>query len=191
MSEAAFPVLDTPRLQLREIVPADAPALFAVHGDPGSMQWFGTDPLPDLAAAVRLVEVFAGWRTQANPGTRWGLQVRGQSTLIGTCGLFSWNRHWRKCTVGYELLPQARGLGYMEEALRAILGWGFTQMQLNRVEALVHPHNEASWRLLQRLGFQREGLQREVGHWGGQFHDMWGYALLQREWRAAGRLSPG
>lgn len=178
-----FPTLETERLHLREIVAADALALFAVHGDPVAMQWFGTDPLPDLAAAAKLVETFASWRAQANPGTRWGLQVKGREGLIGSCGLFAWNRNWRKCSIGYELNRNARGQGYMHEALCKCLQWGFAAMELNRVEAQVHPDNAASIASLQRLGFQREGLLRQVGYWGGRHHDMFQYALLRQDWR--------
>jgi [ribosomal protein S5]-alanine N-acetyltransferase len=186
MSDLAFPVLHSERLVLREIVPADAPALLAVHGDAASMRWFGSDPLPDLAAAQALVETFAGWRRQPNPGTRWGIALRADADhLLGSCGLWSWNRAWRRCTTGYELHPSVRGRGLMDEALRTMLAWGFGPMGLNRVEALVHPENVPSRRVLQRLGFQSEGLLREVGYWRDQYHDMFSMALLAREWRAA------
>lgn len=180
-----FPTLQTPRLLLREIVPTDAPALYAVHGDPDAMRWFGSDPVPDLAAAAKLVDLFAGWRALPNPGTRWGLQPRGQHELVGSCGLFAWNRAWRKCTLGYELNASARGQGLMHEALQACLAWGFEHMQLNRVEALVHPENAASLRSVARLGFVREGLLRQAGYWGGQYHDMCSYALLRADWAVA------
>ena len=182
-----FPTLETKRLRLREIVHADAPALFAVHGDPDSMKWFGSDPLPDLAAATGLVDVFASWRMLANPGVRWGIQLHGQGSLIGTCGLFSWNRNWRKCTLGYELHPHARGQGLMAEALEAAIGWGFEHMALNRIEAQVHPENLASLRSLQRLGFAREGLLRQLGYWGNQYHDMIAFSLLRQDWAARPR----
>jgi [ribosomal protein S5]-alanine N-acetyltransferase len=177
-----FPTLETRRLVLREIAHSDGPALFEVHGDPESMKWFGNDPLPNEAAAVQLVDLFASWRTLPNPGTRWGLQLKGQSTLIGTCGLFSWNRNWRKCTVGYELHPRARGFGYIHEALRTVLPWGLRHMELNRVEALIHPSNAASLRSAEKLGFKREGLLRQVGYWSNQHHDMYQYSLLRQEW---------
>lgn len=182
MQPALFPTLETERLLLREIVHADVPALYAVHGDPESMRWFGVDPLPNEEAAAKLVDLFASWRTLAGSGVRWGLQARGQSTLIGTCGLFGWNRSWRKCTVGYELHSQARRNGYMDEALRTVIPWGFANMELNRIEAQVHPENAASLRSVERLGFKREGLLRQVGYWGGQFHDMYQYSLLREEW---------
>jgi [ribosomal protein S5]-alanine N-acetyltransferase len=176
-----FPILETERLVLREIVRTDAPALFAVHGSAESMKWFGVDPIPDEAAAAKLVEVFASWRALTNPGIRWGIQVKGESALAGTCGLFAWNRAWRKCTIGYELNPQVQGRGYMREALRACLDWGFENMQLNRIEAQVHPENAASIRSVERMGFKREGLLRQLGFWSGRYHDMYQYALLRSE----------
>ncbi len=55
---AAFPLLETNRLRLREIVDSDAEDLFSIHGDPKLMQWFGSEPLQDLAAAQALVKTF-------------------------------------------------------------------------------------------------------------------------------------
>lgn len=183
-STLPFPDLETPRLRLREIVESDAPALLAIHGDGASMQWFGTDPLPDLNAARELVAVFAGWRRQPNPGVRWALERKGRPGLVGTCGLFGWHRPWAKCATGYELHPRVRGQGLMQEALTAVFDWGFGHMGLNRIEAQVHPDNAASIRLVRRLGFVEEGRLREVGHWGGRYHDLGQYALLRREWHA-------
>lgn len=177
-----FPALESPRLRLREIVPADAPALYAIHGDARHMQWFGADALTEPAAALRLVELFASWRALPNPGTRWGLEPKCGGGLIGSCGLFAWNRAWRKCTIGFELAPQHTGAGLMREALGTVIGWGLQQMALNRIEAQVHPDNAASLALLERLGFVREGLLRQVGYWAGAHHSLYQYALLRADW---------
>lgn len=180
-----FPTLHTARLVLREITEADAPALLAIHGNAEHMRWFGADPLQDLAGAQALVQLFAGWRRQPNPGTRWGVALDGAPGLIGSCGLFAWNRAWRKCTVGYELAPQATGQGLMREALTAMIEWGWREMQLHRIEAQVHERNTASLGLLTRLGFVTEGRLREVAFWGGQHHDLLQLSLLASEWRPA------
>lgn len=178
-----FPVLKTNRLELREMVAKDAPALFAIHGDAELMRWFGNDPLPDLAAAQNLVNAFSQLRLLSNPGIRWGIQLRGLPALIGTCGFFSWNRDWHKCSIGYELATQAQHQGYMREALSAALSWGFANMDLHRVEALIHPENVASLKLARGLGFVPEGRLRQVGRWGGVVHDMLQLSLLRHEWR--------
>lgn len=179
---ASFPLIETERLVLRELTSADVPALLAIHGDAELMRWFGSDPLQDLSGAERLVETFAEWR-RSQTGTRWGLQLKSQSDLIGTCGLFRWDQRWKRCVTGYELAHPFHGQGLMREALVAMLSWGFERLDLNRVEAQIHPHNAPSLKLAEGLGFQREGLLREVGYWGGQHHDLLQYALLQRDYR--------
>lgn len=176
-----FPTLTTPRLHLREIVTADAPALFAIHGNADAMRWFGADPLKTLQDAEKLVEMFASWRKLPNPGTRWGISDRSSGQLLGTCGLFRWNRNWRSCAIGYELAPAAWGQGLMHEALNAMLDWGIEHMALNRVEAQVHPHNTPSIKRLEALGFVREGLSRQAGFWLGEYRDLLQYALLRSE----------
>lgn len=178
-----FPLLETERLRLREITEDDASALFAIHSDAEHMKWFGSDPVPDLDGARALVRLFAGWRQQPNPGTRWGLELKSQAGLIGSCGLFAWNRSWRKCTLGYELSPARLGTGLMREALEAVLDWGFSAMALNRIEAQVHECNAPSLALLDKLGFVQEGRLRQVAYWGGRHHDLLQCSLLASEWR--------
>lgn len=84
-----FPALETARLCLREITDDDAEALFRIHSDQDHMKWFGADPLQSLEQARDLVRLFAGWRRQPNPGTRWGIEWLSRPGLIGTCGLFA------------------------------------------------------------------------------------------------------
>jgi ribosomal-protein-alanine N-acetyltransferase len=180
MSE--FPTLQTQRLHLREITATDATALLAIHGDTQAMRWFGTDPMTDLPQAEKLVDVFAAWRKLHNPGVRWGIALQDRDALIGTCGLFKWNRGWRCCTLGYELAQRAWGQGYMHEALTAALDWGFEHMALNRIEVQVHPDNTASLRSVQALGFQYEGRIRQAGFWLGEYHDLLQYGLLRSDY---------
>lgn len=180
-----FPTLETPRLRLREITDDAAAALFAIHANAEHMKWFGADPPADLDAARALVKLFAGWRQQPNPGTRWGIEWKSRPGLIGSCGLFAWNRNWRKCAIGYELAPEALGAGLMRESLAAIIAWGLREMALNRIEAQVHANNAPSLALLAKLGFVQEGRLREVAYWGGRHHDLLQLSLLAAEWRAA------
>lgn len=186
-----FPSIETGRLRLRELTPDDAQPLLAIHGNAQAMRYFGTDPLRELSEAQNLIERFASWRAAPNPGVRWGIAEKASGELVGTCGLFAWNREWRKCATGYELGVAHRGKGLMHEALSAAFAWGFAEMQLNRIEAQIHPQNLASLRLAERLGFRREGLLREVARWGGQFHDLHQLGLLREDWHGrCGGIQP-
>lgn len=183
-----FPTLQTSRLTLREIVESDAENILQIHGNAEYMRWFGSDPIPDLDGAKKLVATFASWRKEPVSGARWALELRDKPGLIGTCGLFRWNRNWKSCIVGYEIAAAHQGRGYVKEALKAIITWGFKEVQLNRIEAQVHPDNSASLALLEALGFQQEGRQREAGYWAGQHHDLLQYALLNGQWRTENAL---
>jgi [ribosomal protein S5]-alanine N-acetyltransferase len=176
-----FPTLETERLILREIVRNDAAALLAIHGNADAMKWFGSEPLTDLNGSLALIEVFAGWRSMPNPGTRFGIQIRGSNDLIGTCGLFRWNRGWRACSIGYELAATHQGQGLMSEAATKVIDWGFDAMQLNRIEAAIHPSNHSSISMAKKLGFVEEGLSREAGFWNNQFHDLLQFSLLKSD----------
>ncbi|QJI37166.1 GNAT family N-acetyltransferase [Pseudomonas sp. ADAK13] len=176
-----FPLIKTERLRLRELTPQDAAVLFAIHGDAEAMKWFGTDPLTEPRQAEQLIELFASWRTSANPGVRWGIEDTATAALIGTCGFFKWNRGWRSCAIGFELAPSAQGRGLMKEAVYAAVQWAFQHMALNRIEALVHPDNTPSLNLLEKAGFVREGTLRQAGYWNGSHQDLVQLSLLRGE----------
>ncbi len=178
----SFPSLRTTRLTLREILPSDSQALFALHSDTDWMQWYGVDPITEPQQADQLAQLFASW-FHAGTGFRWALERVQDGRLIGTCGLFRWNKSWQNCLIGYEILRNCHGQGYMREALTAVLDYGFSTMQLHRIQAESHPNNLASIGLVTRLGFRFEGVHREQAFWGGRFHDLNCYSLLEQEWR--------
>ncbi|OWW22208.1 GNAT family N-acetyltransferase [Noviherbaspirillum denitrificans] len=178
----AFPILRTPRLTLRQVVLADAPALFSIHSDAEWMRWYGVDPVSSMGEAEHLADLFSSWFA-AGTGYRWALERREDRQLIGTCGLFRWNKSWRNCVIGYEIGRAQKRQGYMLEAITAILDYGFDVMSLHRVQAETHPDNLASISLASRLGFRFEGVHREQAFWGGRFHDLNCYSLLERDWR--------
>lgn len=177
-----FPTLHTQRLRLRRIVPADTDALFAIHSDAHWMQWYGVEPVTRRAQAEQLAQLFAGWFA-AGTGFRWGLERKDDNRLIGTCGLFRWNKSWHNCVIGYEIARDCQRRGYMFEALREVIDYGFDAMELHRIQAETHPDNAASIALATRLGFRFEGVHREQAFWSGRFHDLNCYSLLAQQWR--------
>ena len=96
-----------------------------------------------------------------------------------------WGFHFQaagfKAEIGDDLGRDYWHQGYMSEALRAMLAYGFETLKLNRIEALVMPENEASATLLRRLGFSEEGVLREYAYFKGEYHDLRFFSLLRRE----------
>lgn len=175
--------LQTKRLLLRPLGEADAPGLFAMFSDPKVMRYWSTPPWISIDEAHAMVT-----RDQkamaAGEYVRFGLEQVDTGTLIGTCTLFSISATCRRAEVGYSLAHSAWGHGYMDEALRALLDYGFSEMNLNRVEADIDPRNNASARSLERLGFTREGFLRERWIVDGEVSDTALYGLLLRDWVA-------
>jgi ribosomal-protein-alanine N-acetyltransferase len=178
---AAFPELTTPRLRLRQLRPSDAEAMFSFLSDEAVTRTFGLETFTEPEEAQqRIRSINAAFRHHAT--IRWGLARAADDVLIGTCGFIYWKWRHRHAAVGYELARPLWRQGLMTEALTAVLRFGYTQMNLHRIEALVMPENVPSLNLLYKLGFQNEGLLRDYGFWNGRFHNLYVLSMLQPEW---------
>ena len=155
-----LPTLAADRLRLRPLRDADLPALVAIFGDADHLRYWSHGPLADLDAAREyLGGITAGWRERAF--FQWGIDVAATRQLVGTVTLADWDRGNRRAEIGFILRPGVEGRGYATEAVRAALAFAFGPMGVHRVEADVDPDNAASLRLLDRIGFRREGLLRD------------------------------
>lgn len=125
-------------------------------------------------------------RSSAADGTlcQWGIARREGDALIGTCTLYRIDRVHRRAEIGYILRRDQWGRGLAHEALVALLGFAFGALGLHRLEADIDPRNAASIRLVERLGFKREGHLRERYRIGGEIQDSFIYGLLEPEWRS-------
>lgn len=103
--------------------------------------------------------------------------------IIGRCGLHNWNADHRRAEVGYAMEDERyKRKGLMTEALGAVIDYGFHQLNLHRMEALVGSENTPSLRLMEKYGFVREGLLREHCCIGGSFADSVLFSKLRAEY---------
>lgn len=184
MIVADVPVLDTPRLFLRELADEDADALFSFYSDPDTMRYWNTPPMEHAHEARLLIER-ARQSAAEDTAYRWALVPRAGGSIVGMCGLSSLSLPHRRAEIGYMLGRPHWGQGYMREALDAVLTHAFDTLGLHRIEAELDPRNGASERLLERLGFVREGLLRDRWRVEGEVSDSLYMALLRPAWRAA------
>jgi RimJ/RimL family protein N-acetyltransferase len=175
-----LPTLDAPRLRLRHPRAADAEALFEIFGCNETLRYWSHEALPDLDAMrdyIARIETFCAERTLF----QWIAADRGSDRAVGTVTLAAWDRTHRHAEIGFTLNRAWQGRGLAAEAVAAALRFGFDAMDLRRVEADVDPDNGASLRLLERLGFRREGLLRQRWFTFGAWHDTVWLGLLQEE----------
>jgi len=174
--------LRTDRLVLRPLRETDAEALFAIFSDARVMRYWSTPPWTSHQPAQDMIAADLAQTTRDH--LRLGIELAESGLFLGTCSLFSINGTCRRAEVGYGLGSFAWGQGYMHEALRALLDFGFGELDLNRIEADIDPRNAASARTLERLGFTREGYLRERWIVGDEISDTALYGLLRREWKS-------
>ncbi len=175
--------LDTPRLMLRPLAQDDAAGLFRIFSDPEFMRYWSTPPWASIAEAHALIERDRR-ELDAGEHLRLGVFLRDGRELIGTSSLFHLNEACRRGEIGYGIARAHWRRGYMGEAVRALIGFAFGELGLNRLEADIDPRNLASARSLESLGFTREGLLRERWIVDGEVSDTALYGLLAREWPA-------
>lgn len=187
MSESetvGVPVLETPRLRLRPYRAEDVEAMFALYSDPRVMRYWSFPPWVEIAQArIYIGRCLAGM--ESGEIFPWVIADRGSDRLIGAMTLFSLHVDQLRAEIGYSLSPDFQGRGLATEALCAGLAHAFDDLGLVRVEADVDPRNEPSWRLLERIGFQREGLLRKRWRVNGEVCDTAFYGLLVEDFVGA------
>jgi ribosomal-protein-alanine N-acetyltransferase len=177
---AKFPTLTTERLVLRELREEDLEAGFRMFSNPEVMRYIGK-PLHKSIEEAR--EFLERNRSQfaLRDGVRWAITRRGDDTMIGTCGHWRLMKEHHRAEIGYDLDAQYWGKGYMTEALRAILHFGFVEMELHSAEAQIDPDNQRSRNVLLRLGFRCDGRIRENFYFDGRYTDTDIFTLLGRD----------
>ena len=182
----SLPALATARLRLRHPRPADVERVLAVFSDPQAMRYWSSEPFADLAAArAYLGSMEEGFESRTL--FQWAVTLPADDQLIGTVTLAGWDRPNRRAELGYMLAREHWGVGLASEAVRAVLGFGFAEMGLHRVEAELDPRNEPSARLLRRFGFRYEGLLRERWYLYDEWSDSALYGLLRSDFDAGVR----
>lgn len=180
------PTLHTARLRLRPFAPEDATDLFALHSSAYVLRYWDSPPWTEPARAERFL---AGCQKIADEGSgaRLVIERASDGAFLGWCGLTEFNPGHRSASLGYCLAEAAWGQGYATEAARALLQRALDALGLNRVQAEADTRNAASARVLEKLGFVREGTLREDCIVNGEVSDSWVYGLLERDWRSSTR----
>jgi [ribosomal protein S5]-alanine N-acetyltransferase len=175
--------LATPRLHLRPLREDDAQALFAIWSDAQAMRYFSFPAMSHLDEARDRI---ARKLRTATDGEAFICVIELQSTgeVVGDCALFHADEQCLRAEIGFSLQRRHWGSGYMSEAASALLEHAFGAVRLRRIEADIDPRNTASARLLERLGFVKEGLLRERWMVDGEVSDSALYGLLARDRRS-------
>jgi [ribosomal protein S5]-alanine N-acetyltransferase len=176
-----FPTLETERLRLVEITPIHAVSLFEILSLDEVTKYYGTARFTSIEEAKKLIDMFQkGYYEKRS--MRWGIILKENDQFIGTLGLNGLQLKNKKAEIGYEIHPSYWRKGYTSEAIKEVLRYSYLELELNRIGAVVYLENEASSKLLEKLGFKKEGVLRDYLFQNNSFYTTSMFSILKREW---------
>jgi ribosomal-protein-alanine N-acetyltransferase len=178
----SFPQLETERLILRKLKPEDSRDLFHYFSKDEVTKYYDLESFVEVRQAEELIDNWNN-RFEELKGIRWAITIRSEERVIGTCGFHNWSKEHFKVEIGYELAPEYWRQGIMTEVLNEIIQYGFIDLGLNRIEALIDPDNISSRKLLEKVGLHEEGYLKDYFYEKNQFVDAVIFAILKKEYK--------
>jgi ribosomal-protein-alanine N-acetyltransferase len=169
-----FTNIETVRLVLKCIDHGDRDFIFEeFQNDFINRYLYDEEPMMDISQADELIDFY----TVAEPRNqnRWVLIDKTTNTKLGTCGYHLWNPDNKEVEIGFELMEQYNGKGYMLEAIEAIIGFARHKMMVERINAIAYIENKSCIKLLERLRFIKVGEEETVFRGQVYLHNI--YAL--------------
>lgn len=142
-------IFETPRLLLREMTPEDAENAYILNLDPEVLRYTGDDPFESVEEAREFLEKYESYEKYGFG--RWAVILKETGEYLGWCGL-KYTPELDEFDIGYRLMKKFWGKGYATEAAEACLNLGFNQFGMKTIVGRAMPENEASVRVLEKIG---------------------------------------
>ncbi len=172
-----FPNLETERLLLRRVAYEDVDEIFALRSDPELMKYI-PKPLVQTTDEALAHIAMIDEKIDTNEGINWAITIKGHPQLIGIIGHYRIKPEHFISEIGYIILSEYQGKGFITEAIKEVLVYGFEIMKLHSVEAIIDPENLASEKVLLKSGFVMEARLKENEYFNGKFLDTVIYSIL-------------
>lgn len=173
--------IDTARLELRKWIPETFVTLYENCSPEEQIRFLGINSEEELKEEHRKYQ--EGLSTFNKKFLSFQLVRKKDERVLGWCSFHTWYIDHRRAELGYWLLHEDyKRMGYVSEAIPQVLKYGFTQMDLNRVEAFVSPENIPSLRIMEKFGFRREGFLRQHYAHNGKIDDSVLFGLLRQDY---------
>lgn len=174
-----FPNLETERLLLRRVNENDANEIFALRSNPETMKYIPRPLVKSIDDALEHIAMIDA-KIESNEGINWAITYKDNPKLIGIIGHYRIKPENYRAEIGYMLLPEYHGQGIVSEAVKEAINYGFNEMKLHSIEAIIAPENFGSERVLQKCGFVKEAHLKENEFYEGRFLDTVIYSILNK-----------
>lgn len=177
-----FPLI-TERLLLRPFTDADLDALQAMHGRQDVTRYLYWEPRSreDTRELLGRLKRMTGFEGDGD-ALRLAAGLKGSRDVVGDFSLWRTSAEHNQAEIGFVVHPDHHGKGYATEAASVLLRIGFEEARFHRIVGRCDARNDASARLMERLGMRREAHLRENEFVKGEWTDELVYAILAREW---------
>ena len=172
-----FPTIATDRLVLRAIGMDDINEIFFLRADKEVMRYTG-QPVAVSTSEIRAYIQQHLDKVAEGKGIIWGITLKDDPTLIGLIAFRKFQPEHFRGEIGYGLHPAHQNKRIMQEAIEAVIDYGFNEIWLHTIEANVDKDNAASIRLLERNNFVKEAHYKENYFFEGKFIDSVIYSLI-------------
>lgn len=179
-------LLSGERIRFAALLDDDIPQLARWLSDPALQRLVNPGPITPMTAQDLLSPESWLSRDRNNPdSTIFAVRTREDDLFLGVVALSHVNAQARHAEFGINIAhPEYQGKGYGTEATELILGYGFLQLNLNRIWLRVFDYNQRAIKVYENVGFVHEGRERELIYRDGQYHDSITMGILRREWAA-------
>ena len=174
-----FPILETERLVLRKLKIADADAMYIYASNDDVTKYVLWDSHTSPEQTKRFLQFMIDKYEQENYA--WAVTLKDSDEFIGTIDYVMLDKKERIGEIGYALSHLYWGKGYMSEAAKAILHYGFTELHLERIQARCFTENIGSERVMQKAGMVYEGTMRKAKLSKGTYYNLKMYSMIREE----------
>lgn len=175
-----FPVLNSERLHFRQPTAADAPEVFRLRSDKERMKYIPRPLLENEAQALEMIQLI-NEKIAANTDINWAVEEKASGKFIGFMGFYRTQPENHRTEIGYMVLPEFDGKGYVTEAIATMLDYAFNVQNFHSICAIIDPNNGASARVLEKNNFRKEAHFVEDFFWNDVFIDSVHYGILKRD----------
>ena len=174
-----FPNLETQRLQLRRLQIKDVDETLALRSNPEIMKYIPRPLITTKEEALKFIETM-DTNINSNSLINWAITTKENDLLIGMIGFYRTKPEDFRSEVGYILSGDFQGKGIITESLKRVVQFGFEEMGLHSIEAVIDPENLGSEKVLLKNNFVKEGHFKEHVFFEGKFLDSVFYSLLKK-----------
>ncbi len=170
------PTLSSERLLYRPVTMDDIDFLFELFSRPETNKY---SEYTDVKTKEEAVQIFEHFMKPGGDGLFRVMITSQTGESLGTIGLYDYSTQHKRAEIGFELMKEHWGNGYMTEAARTIMDYGFNTLDLVRIEATVDSENLPSARVLEKLGFKHEGTMKKRFYHDEKWHDELWYGFVK------------